>query len=454
MGSDIPKQKKFHLSTFQIIILGFAGVILLGSLLLCLPISTSSGEWASYLDALFTATTSVCVTGLITQDTGTYWSLFGQIVILILIQIGGMGVMTVAIMLGLIFRRRHFSLKQRTTLQEAIAATSLGNIIKLTKFIISVTAATEIAGAVCMFPVFNREFGVLKSIWYAVFHSVSAFCNAGIDLMGSKEQFSSLTSYYGNPVINLVISFLIVFGGIGFLTWDDMHKYGLKFKKYRLQSKIALITTAVLIIVPAIYFYCFEFSRPIWNDFSAGDKVLASIFQSVTPRTAGFNTVDLDAMSEISKSIMIMLMLIGGSPASTAGGMKTTTAAVIVASMFSVFKRQGNAQAFRRRINPESMRNAAAVMAMYLVLFLLGGLTIAQIEGLPVLDCFYETASAIGTVGLTLGITPTLHASSKIILILLMYFGRVGALTLIFAAVSNNTKNKLIKYPQENVNVG
>ncbi len=454
MGSDIPKQKKFHLSTFQIIILGFAGVILLGSLLLCLPISTSSGEWASYLDALFTATTSVCVTGLITQDTGTYWSLFGQIVILILIQIGGMGVMTVAIMLGLIFRRRHFSLKQRTTLQEAIAATSLGNIIKLTKFIISVTAATEIAGAVCMFPVFNREFGVLKSIWYSVFHSVSAFCNAGIDLMGSKEQFSSLTSYYGNPVINLVISFLIVFGGIGFLTWDDMHKYGLKFKKYRLQSKIALITTAVLIIVPAIYFYCFEFSRPIWNDFSAGDKVLASIFQSVTPRTAGFNTVDLDAMSEISKSIMIMLMLIGGSPASTAGGMKTTTAAVIVASMFSVFKRQGNAQAFRRRINPESVRNAAAVMAMYLVLFLLGGLTIAQIEGLPVLNCFYETASAIGTVGLTLGMTPTLHASSKIILILLMYFGRVGALTLIFAAVSNNTKNKLIKYPQENVNVG
>lgn len=454
MGSDIPKQKKFHLSTFQIIILGFAGVILLGSLLLCLPISTSSGEWASYLDALFTATTSVCVTGLITQDTGTYWSLFGQIVILILIQIGGMGVMTVAIMLGLIFRRRHFSLKQRTTLQEAIAATSLGNIIKLIKFIISVTAATEIAGAVCMFPVFNREFGVLKSIWYSVFHSVSAFCNAGIDLMGSKEQFSSLTSYYGNPVINLVISFLIVFGGIGFLTWDDMHKYGLKFKKYRLQSKIALITTAVLIIVPAIYFYCFEFSRPIWNDFSAGDKVLASIFQSVTPRTAGFNTVDLDAMSEISKSIMIMLMLIGGSPASTAGGMKTTTAAVIVASMFSVFKRQGNAQAFRRRINPESVRNAAAVMAMYLVLFLLGGLAIAQIEGLPVLDCFYETASAIGTVGLTLGMTPTLHASSKIILILLMYFGRVGALTLIFAAVSNNTKNKLIKYPQENVNVG
>ena len=194
--------------------MGFAGVILLGSLLLCLPISTRSGEWASYLDALFTATTSVCVTGLVTQDTGTYWSLFGQIIILILIQIGGMGVMTVAIMLGLMARRRRFSLIQRNTMQEAIGGPSLGNIIKLTKFIISVTAATEIAGAVCMFPVFIQEFGVLKSIWYSVFHSVSAFCNAGIDLMGAKEQFSSLTSYYGNPVINLVICLMIEFVGI------------------------------------------------------------------------------------------------------------------------------------------------------------------------------------------------------------------------------------------------
>ena len=304
-----------------------------------------------------------------------------------------------------------------------------------------------------MFPVFIQEFGVLKSIWYSVFHSVSAFCNAGIDLMGAKEQFSSLTSYYGNPVINLVICFLIVFGGIGFLTWDDMHRYGIKFKRYRLQSKIALVTTAFLIIVPAVFFYCLEFSRPVWNDLSAGDKVLASLFQSVTPRTAGFNTVDLNAMTEVSQTIMIILMLIGGSPGSTAGGMKTTTFAVVISSMLSVFKRKSDAEAFRRRINLASVRNASAVMAMYLVLFLLGGMAIAQIEGLPMLDCFYETASAIGTVGLTLGITPDLTAMSKIILILLMYFGRVGGLTLIFAAVNNNSK-KYVKFPQENVNVG
>lgn len=426
---------------------------MLGSLLLCLPISTSSGEWASYLDALFTATTSVCVTGLVTQDTGTYWSLFGQIIILILIQIGGMGVMTVAIMLGLMARRRRFSLMQRSTLQEAIGGPSLGSIIKLTKFIITVTAATEIAGAVCMFPVFNREFGVLKSIWYSVFHSVSAFCNAGIDLMGSKEQFSSLTSYNDNPVINLVICFLIFFGGIGFMTWDDMHRNGIRFKKYRLQSKIALVTTAFLVIVPAVYFYIFEFSRAPWDGFTAGEKVLASIFQTVTPRTAGFNTVDLNAMTQVSQLVMVILMLIGGSPGSTAGGMKTTTAAIVISSMLSVFKRKGDAEAFRRRVSQDSVRNASAVMAMYLVLFLLGSMFISQIEDLPILTCFYETASAIGTVGLSLGITPHLTAVSKIILILLMYFGRVGGLTLIFAAVNNNSK-KYVKFPQENVNVG
>lgn len=453
MRNDIQKQKKFHLTSFQIIILGFAGVILLGSLLLCLPISTASGQWTPYFDALFTSASSVCVTGLLVQDTGTYWSLFGQIIILVLIQIGGMGVMTAAIMLGLIARRRRFSLVQRSTLQESIGGPSIGNIMKLTKFIITVTAVTELAGAVCLFPVFYSEFGVLKSIWYSVFHSVSAFCNAGIDLMGSEEPFSSLTAFCGNPVMNIVISFLVIFGGIGFLTWDDMHKYGIKFKKYRLQSKIVLVTTAVLLIIPALYFYIFEFSRSVWDDLSASDKLLASVFQSVTSRTAGFSTVDLNAMTEVSKLLIIILMLIGGSSGSTAGGMKITTVAVVIASMLSVFKRKGDAEAFHRRISRESVRTASAVMAMYLVLFLLGSLLIAQIEDLPILDSFCETASAIGTVGLNLGHTRYLTAVSKIILLLLMYFGRVGGLTLIFAAVGGSSK-KHIKFPQENVHVG
>ncbi|MCD7872819.1 MAG: Trk family potassium uptake protein [Clostridiales bacterium] len=444
-------KRKIHLSSFQIIIIGFAAVILLGSLLLCIPAATRAPGGADFSDALFTATSAVCVTGLITQDTATYWSAFGQFIIMALIQIGGMGVITVGIMLGLISRRK-VSLMQKSTMQEAISAPDVGGIIKLTKFVIIVTAATEFLGAVCMFPVFYKEYGVIKGIWYAVFHSVSAFCNAGFDLMGSREKFSSLTYFYNNPVINLVITFLIVFGGIGFLTWNDFYKHKFRFKRYRLQSKVALIVTAFLIVIPFLYFYIFEFSSDTWNNFTAGDKFWASLFQTITPRTAGFNTVNLAKMSQVSTAVTIILMLIGGSPGSTAGGMKTTTLAVMVSSGFSVFKRKNDTEAFHRRIPIETVRHASAVFLMYISLLLFGGLVIAQIEGIDVLTCLYETASAIGTVGLTLGITPSLHESSKLILILLMYIGRVGGLTLVFAAM-NPHKNR-IKYPQEQIIVG
>lgn len=443
---------KFRLSSFQIIILGFAGVILLGSLLLCLPIATRGAEGAQFSDALFTATSAVCVTGLVTQDTATYWSVFGQSVILILIQIGGMGVMTVAALLALIARKR-MSLMQRSTMQEAISAPGLGSIVKLTKFVIITTAITEFAGAVCLSPVFIKEFGALKGIWYSVFHSVSAFCNAGFDLMGAREQFSSLTTFHSNPVINIVITFLIVFGGIGFLTWDDMRNHRLRLKKYRLQSKISLTVTAVLIAVSILYFYTAEFSRPVWNSLSAGDKLWASLFQAVTPRTAGFNTVDFASMSEVSKTLTIILMLVGGSPGSTAGGMKTTTLAVVFMSAISVFKRRSDAEAFGRRIPLETMRNAAAVFIIYLTLFLTGGMAIALIEGIDVLTCLFEAASAVGTVGLTLGITPGLENASKFILILLMFIGRVGGLTLVFAAMAPARKSHS-KYPQEKITVG
>lgn len=447
------KQKsKITLSSFQIIILGFAGVIFLGSLLLCLPIAKRGAGGAPFSDALFTATSAVCVTGLVTQDTASYWSAFGQSVILILIQIGGMGVMTVAGLLALIARKR-MSLMQRSTMQEAISAPGLGSIVKLTKFVIITTAATELAGAVCLFPVFYKEFGVLKGIWYSVFHSVSAFCNAGFDLMGSKEQFSSLTSFQSNPVINIVIMFLIVFGGIGFITWDDMRTHGLRLKKYRLQSKLALTVTAALIVFSVIYFYTAEFSRPIWSSFSLGEKLWASLFQAITPRTAGFNTVDYSSMSEASKAVTIILMLIGGSPGSTAGGMKTTTLAVVFMSAISVFRRRSDAEAFGRRIPLETVRNAAAILIIYLTLFLTGGIAIAMIEGIDILTCFFEAASAVGTVGLTLGITRGLANASKFILILLMFIGRVGGLTLVFAAMSPARKSHS-KYPQEKITVG
>lgn len=438
---------KKRLSSSQIIILGFAGVILFGSILLTLPFSTRDGHGALFSDALFTATSAVCVTGLVVQDTATYWSTFGQAVIIALIQIGGMGVVTVAIAISS-FSGKQISLKQRSTMQEAISAHKVGGIVRLTGFIIKMTIFFELLGAVIMAPTFCKEFGVLKGIWYAVFHSISAFCNAGFDLMGAKTPYSSLTYFVDNPVINFVIMSLIIIGGIGFMTWDDIKVNKYHVRKYRMQSKVILITTVLLISLPALYFFLFEF-----GDKPMGERIWSSLFQSVTPRTAGFNTADLTLISETGTAITIMLMLIGGSPGSTAGGMKTTTLAVLFSTAISVFRRREHTHFFGRRVNDDTIRNAATILMMYVILFLTGGFLISHIESLPLLTCLYETASAIGTVGLTLGITPNLEIASQIILIVLMYIGRVGGLTLIFSALSGNQGNTA-RLPQEKITVG
>lgn len=438
---------KKRLSSSQIIILGFAGVILFGSILLTLPFSTRDGHGALFSDALFTATSAVCVTGLVVQDTATYWSTFGQAVIIALIQIGGMGVVTVAIAISS-FSGKQISLKQRSTMQEAISAHKVGGIVRLTGFIIKMTIFFELLGAVIMAPTFCKEFGVLKGIWYAVFHSISAFCNAGFDLMGAKTPYSSLTYFVDNPVINFVIMSLIIIGGIGFMTWDDIKVNKHHVRKYRMQSKVILVTTVLLISLPALYFFLFEF-----GDKPMGERIWSSLFQSVTPRTAGFNTADLTLISETGTAITIMLMLIGGSPGSTAGGMKTTTLAVLFSTAISVFRRREHTHFFGRRVNDDTIRNAATILMMYVILFLTGGFLISRIESLPLLTCLYETASAIGTVGLTLGITPNLGIASQIILIVLMYIGRVGGLTLIFSALSGNQGNTA-RPPQEKITVG
>ena len=438
---------KKRLSSSQIIILGFAGVILFGSILLTLPFSTRDGHGALFSDALFTATSAVCVTGLVVQDTATYWSTFGQAVIIALIQIGGMGVVTVAIAISS-FSGKQISLKQRSTMQEAISAHKVGGIVRLTGFIIKMTIIFELLGAVIMAPTFCKEFGVLKGIWYAVFHSISAFCNAGFDLMGAKTPYSSLTYFVDNPVINFVIMSLIIIGGIGFMTWDDIKVNKHHVRKYRMQSKVILITTVLLISLPALYFFLFEF-----GDKPMGERIWSSLFQSVTPRTAGFNTADLTLISETGTAITIMLMLTGGSPGSTAGGMKTTTLAVLFSTAISVFRRREHTHFFGRRVNDDTIRNAATILMMYVILFLTGGFLISRIESLPLLTCLYETASAIGTVGLTLGITPNLGIASQIILIVLMYIGRVGGLTLIFSALSGNQGNTA-RLPQEKITVG
>lgn len=439
--------KKRHLTSFQIIILGFAGVILVGALILMLPISSKSGTFTPFNEALFTSTSAVCVTGLIVQDTATYWSVFGQSVIITLIQIGGLGVVTVAASFALLSGRK-ISLMQRSTMQEAISAPKVGGIVRLTGFVLKATFLFELLGALAMMPTFIKDFGA-KGIWMSFFHSISAFCNAGFDIMGTETaKYASLTSYVANPAINITIMLLIIIGGIGFLTWEDIYTNKHHFKQYRMQSKVILVTTGLLILLPAIFFFFVDYAGiPI------KERVLSSLFQSVTPRTAGFNTTNLAAMSGAGQAIMIVLMLIGGSPGSTAGGMKTTTFAVLIANAFASFRRKEDPQFFGRRIESKTVKSAATILMMYITLFFGGAIVISVAEGLPLGTCLYETASAVGTVGLTLGITPSLGVLSQSILILLMFLGRVGGLTLIYAALSGTNKN-LSKLPQERITVG
>ena len=446
MPEEIIRRKR-RLSSFQIIILGFAGVILLGALLLMLPISTIGGNVTPFNETLFTATSAVCVTGLVVQDTGSYWSTFGQAVILALIQIGGLGVITVAASFALLSGRK-ISLMQRSTMQDAISAPKVGGIVRLTRFILRGTFLIELLGALAMLPVFCRDYG-WRGIWMAVFHSISAFCNAGFDILGTESnRYPSLTGYAGSPVINITIMLLIVIGGIGFLTWNDICENKWRFHRYRMQSKVILVTTGLLILLPAVFFFFSDFSA-----LPAGNRLLAAFFQSVTPRTAGFNTVNLSAMSSASQGVMILLMLIGGSPGSTAGGMKTTTLAVLLANAVATFRQRDSAQFFGRRVDCGAIKTAATILMMYLVLFFGGAVFISAYENLSLSTCLYETASAVGTVGLTLGITPQLHITSQMVLITLMYLGRVGGLTLIYAAFSGK-KATGAKMPKEKIMIG
>ena len=439
--------RKRRLSSFQIIILGFAGVILLGALLLMLPISATGRNVTPFNEALFTATSAVCVTGLVVQDTGSYWSGFGQSVILVLIQVGGLGVVTVAASFALLSGRK-ISLMQRSTMQDAISAPNVGGIVRLTRFILRGTFVMELLGVIAMLPVFCRDYG-WRGVWMAVFHSVSAFCNAGFDILGTETNlYPSLTGYAGSPIINITIMLLIVTGGIGFLTWDDVCVNKWHFRRYRMQSKVILVTTGLLILLPAIFFFFVDFSA-----LPREKRLLVSFFQSVTPRTAGFNTVNLSAMSGASQGLMILLMLVGGSPGSTAGGMKTTTLAVLLANAAATFRQRESAQFFGRRIDCGAVKTAATILTMYLTLFFGGAVFISVYENLPLSACLYETASAVGTVGLTLGITPRLHIPSQAVLILLMYLGRVGGLTLIYAALSSKKVGNA-KLPQEKITIG
>lgn len=442
-----PRRRIRYLTSAQIIILGFFSIILLGALLLMLPLSAKCGRITPFSKTLFTATSAVCVTGLVVVDTGSYWSAFGQTVILLLIQIGGLGVITVASLFTMLSHQR-ISLMQRSIMQDAISAPQVGGVVRLTRFILRGTILIELLGAFFLLPVFLRDYGI-RGVWMALFHSVSAFCNAGFDLLGtSAAPFVSISSYVGNPVVNLTIMLLIILGGLGFLTWNDIYTWRFRIHRYRLQSKIILTATAFLILLPAVFFFFEDLSSlPLQS------RILASLLQSVTMRTAGFNTVELSKMSGPSQAIQIVLMLIGGSPGSTAGGIKTTTFVVLLANFVATIFQKEDAQMFGRRMEESAVKTAATIFFMYAALFFTGAVILSVYERLPLSACLYETASAVGTVGVTLGITPKLHLLSQLVLIVLMFLGRVGALTLIFAAISTRT-HSFAKLPQEKIAVG
>lgn len=439
------------ISPLKIILFGFIILIFIGTILLCLPISSRSGQPTPFMTSSFTATSAVCVTGLIKVDTYNYWSPFGQAVILGLIQVGGIGFMTICIT-AISLSHKKIGLASRELMQSSVSAPQRGGIVKMTRFILVGTLLIELSGAVLLSIAFVPRFGA-KGLWYALFHSVSAFCNAGFDLMGSGGEFSSLTSFDKNPYVCIVISALIVIGGLGFFVWKDLIDNRFRFKMLRMHSKAVLITSVILIFGGGILLYLTELPNSSSQEHSALYQISNSLFQSVSTRTAGFNTVDLSQLTHSTIFIMVLLMMVGGSPGSTAGGLKTTTLAVLFASVISVFKRKKSVEMFGRRLEENVSSLALCIFAMYLMLGSAGAVFISTVENVPFINALFESASAVATVGLTTGITPQLGILSSIVLMLMMLFGRVGSLTMLLA-FSNYKSRPQSQKPLEKIQIG
>lgn len=447
----MPFWNTLRISPSQIIILGYFFFIVFGTGLLMLPGTTRDGLGADFGDALFTATSAITVTGLVVHDTVRYWSPFGQFILLMLIQAGGLGVMSMAVAVAVLAGQK-IGFRLRWVMQESISAPQLAGIVRLTGFIFRTVLAVELTGTVLLALRFCPEMGLGQGLWMAFFHAVSAFCNAGFDLMGAAHPYSSLTAYAADPLVCTVIALLIATGGIGFLTLDDIRSYGFYVRRYHLQSKLVLITSMLLLVVGFLFFFFWEFQRESWN-MSSSEAALASMFHAVSPRTAGFNSVDLAALSPLGKLFTILLMLVGAAPGSTGGGFKVTTLAVLLLGLMSIFLHRRDVRGFGRRLTDMVLRRASGIFMFYLLLFLAGGMVISALDELPLMTAFFEAASAIGTVGLSLGATPELSDASRGILILLMYFGRVGSLTVLFA-VSSGLRQDEFRYPSEDVAVG
>lgn len=446
-------KKKNMLTPVQILAIGFAIVIFVGAILLSLPIASQDGKVTPFIDCIFTSTTSVCVTGLVTVDTGTHWTYFGKTVIMFLIEIGGLGFMSVATLV-FFFLGKRITLSERLVMQEAMNVNSLQGLVKMVKYVLIFTFSVEGIGAVLFATQFIPQFGIAKGIYYSVFHAVSAFCNAGIDLMGN---FKSVTEYANNSVVILTISALIAIGGLGFYVWLEI--YNCKgIKKLSLHSRVVIYMTLVLIVGGAILMYVFEMNNPsTMEGMSIKGKVLSSIMASVSPRTAGFNSIPLDKMTTAGIFLTIILMFIGGSPGSTAGGVKTATVVVLFMTVVSVVKGREDTEIFKKRINKELVYKSfvITILSLVLVISVTMILSITEQPDIPFVYFLYEATSAFATVGLTLGLTTKLTFVGKIVIVLTMYAGRVGLLTIILAlAKSKNSKSGTIKYPEDKILIG
>jgi trk system potassium uptake protein len=443
---------KFDFTYAKLSALAFFAIILIGAVLLSLPISSRNGEFTPFINALFTSTSATCVTGLVVYDTYSHFSIFGQSVILVLIQVGGLGFMIIATMFLLVLHKR-IGIRERGLLKESLSSVQIGGVVRLAKHILIGTLFLEGVGAIILSIKFSPEMGIIPGIFNGIFHSISAFCNAGFDLMGRFEEYSSLTRYSGDIIVNLVIMTLIVMGGIGFVVWEDIYRNKFKFEKYQLHSKIALFTTFILILCAAMAFYIMERNNLLAN-VGIKESVLSSLFQAITPRTAGFNTIDIASLSEGSMLLTMILMLIGGSPGSTAGGIKTTTFIVAILTVISSVRHSDELNIFGRRLEDNILKRAYSVITIYILGALLGMLliSISQPE-LMLSNIAFEVLSAIGTVGMSTGITSQLLWTSKLIIITLMFCGRVGSLAVIMAVAANKT-SVVVKNPVEKIIIG
>lgn len=440
-----------RLSKAQTIALGFFIIIMTGTFLLMLPISARNGQITSFTECLFTATSATCVTGLIVVDTYRHWTMFGQVVILSLIQIGGLGFITMGMFFS-IFLKRKIGLKERNLIQESVNTLQIGGVVRLVKKIVPGALMFEGIGALILFVRFLPDMGVKEAVWNGIFHAVSAFCNAGFDIMGKYGAYSSLVTYYDDITVNVVIMLLIIIGGIGFIVWDDISIHKWHVKKYMLHTKIVLVTTGILIFGGALLFYIFERNN-LLADMSVKEQILSSLFASVTPRTAGFNTTDTGAYTQASKLLSSVLMFIGGSPGSTAGGVKTTTIVVLILGVIANLRNREDLHIFGRRLDEDSVRKASNVFFLNLTLALISVTAICAIQPLAMDDVIFEVASAIGTVGMTTGITRDLTIASRYIIILLMYCGRIGSMSFALSFLEKKKKD-MVRLPQERITIG